>query len=582
MLFIVTAVLFFSCQKSLDYEAGAGSTPPDLSTKINSSVSGFVTDENDAAVMGASVQFGSSTITTDKYGYFEARNVQVVKEDAVVTVNKPGYFKGIKTYIATVGKSAFFRIKLMPKTIIGTINAASGGLIALPNGVSVKLVGGSIVNAASNAVYSGTVNVAAYWINPTATDLNRIMPGDLRGINIDGSLKLLQTFGMVAVELTGSAGELLQIVNGQKATLTLPIPSSLSATAPATIPLWYFDEANGLWKQEGIATKTGNMYTGEVGHFSFWNYDVPANYVQFNCTLKNSAGNPLAYTFVKITVVGTTNSGYGYTDSSGYVAGAVPNNANLLMEVFSNYGCATPLYSQTFTTTNVNVSLGVITVPTANNLATINGTVTNCASTPVTNGYILLQEGNIFTRYPLNNAGAYSFSKIFCSFPQTIILIGEDVTNSQQSANVSYVVNAGTNTVANIQACGVTTQQFINYTINGATYSFTAPADTFQYFNNNQSSISFNGYKPSPPSSSVNLGMTNTGIGVGSSQNLQYFFPSQIVDSMRITAPILVNITEYGTVGQFAAGGFTGVLTGAAPANTQYNITCNFRVRRNN
>lgn len=583
LLLIFTLSIFFSCQKDLSLEAGGTVvTPPDLSTTINSSVSGFVTDENDAAVMGATVRFGSSNSTTDKYGYFEAKNVQVVKEAAVVTVIKPGYFKGIKTYIAKEGKAAFFRIKLMPKNVIGTINAASGGIIAQPNGFSVKLVAGSIVNAATNAAYTGTVSVAGYWINPTATDLANIMPGDLRGINTDGALKLLQTFGMAAVELTGSGGELLQIVNGQKATLTLPIPSSLSATAPATIPLWYFDETNGLWKQEGSATKTGNTYVGDVGHFSFWNYDVPANYVQFNCTLKNSAGNPLAYTLVKITVVGTANSGYGYTDSSGYVGGAVPNNANLLLEVYPNYGCTTPLYSQTFTTTNVNISLGTITVPTANNLATINGTVTNCASTPVTNGYILLQEGYIFTRYPLNNAGAYSFNKIFCSFPQTITLIGEDVTNTQQSANVTYVVNAGANTVANIQACGITTQQFINYTINGATYSFTAPVDTFQYFNNNQSSISLSGYRPSPPSGNVNFSITNAGIGVGSSQNLQYFFPSQIVDSMRITTPILVNITEYGSIGQFAAGGFTGVLTGASPANTQYNVTCNFRIRRNN
>jgi hypothetical protein len=532
--------------------------------------------------MGATVQFGSSTITTDKYGYFESRNVQVVKNAAVVTVTKAGYFKGIKTYIAAEGKSAFFRIKLMPKTNIGTINAASGGIVALPNGLSVKLVAGSVVNAASNAAYSGTVNVAAYWINPIAADLNRIMPGDLRGLSTDGSLKLLQTFSMVAVELTGSAGELLQIVNGQKATLTLPIPSSLSATAAASIPLWYFDEANGLWKQEGSATKTGNTYVGDVGHFSFWNCDVPANYVQFNCTLKNSSGSPLAYTLVKITVVGTTNSGWGYTDSSGYVGGAVPGNANLVMEVFPAYGCTTPIYSQTFTTTNVNISLGVITVSTAGNLATLNGTVTNCASTPVTNGYIIVQEGGVFTRYPLSNAGAYSFSKIFCSFPQSITLIGEDITNTQQSSNVSYVVIAGANTVSNIQACGVTTQQFINYTINGANYIFTAPADTFNYFNNNQSSISFSGYKPSPPSSNVSLSMSNAGIMVGSSQNLQSFFPGQIVDSMRILTPILVNITEYGSVGQFVAGSFSGIFTGASPANIQYNTTCNFRLRRTN
>ena len=581
-VFILIAVLFFSCQKSLTYENGSSSTAPDLSTKINSSVSGFVTDENDAAVMGATAQFGTANITTDKYGYFEIKNVQVVKEVAVVTITKPGYFKGIKTYIANQDNAAFFRIKLIPKTVIGTISAASGGIVALSNGLSVKLLAGSVVNAASNATYTGPVNVAAYWINPTSADLNRIMPGDLRGINTEGSLKLLQTFGMAAVELTGAAGELLQIVNGQKATLTLPIPSSLSSSAPTTIPLWYFDEAGGLWKQEGSATKTGNNYVGDVSHFSFWNYDVPANYVQFNCTLKNSAGNPLPYTLVKVTVAGTNNSGWGYTDSSGYVGGAVPNNANLLLEVFPNYGCTTPLYSQTFTTTNVNISLGVLTVPTANNLATINGTVTNCASTPVTNGYIILLEGGIYSRYPLNNLGAYNFCKIFCSFPQTVTLIGEDVANQQQSSNVTYMVNSGTNTVANIQACGVTTQQFINYTINSTTYSFTSPADTFFYFNNNQSLISLTSYRFTPPPGNVNFWIGNVGIAVGSSQNLVTFNPSQIADSLRITTPILVNITEYGVVGQFAAGNFTGVLTGAAPANTQYNITCNFRLRRNN
>jgi hypothetical protein len=41
-----------------------------------------------------------------------------------------------------------------------------------------------------------------------------------------------------------------------------------------------------------------------------------------------------------------------------------------------------------------------------------------------------------------------------------------------------------------------------------------------------------------------------------------------------------VNITEYGAVGQFISGNFTGTLTGAAPTNTPYNIVCSFRVRR--
>jgi hypothetical protein len=35
--------------------------------------------------------------------------------------------------------------------------------------------------------------------------------------------------------------------------------------------LWSFDEAKGLWKEEGQAIKTGSNYVGDVSHFSFWN-----------------------------------------------------------------------------------------------------------------------------------------------------------------------------------------------------------------------------------------------------------------------------------------------------------------------
>ena len=56
-------------------------TPADLTTKVNAAkVSGFVTDENNAPVVGASVKMGTTaTTTTDDYGYFEVRNAEVVK-----------------------------------------------------------------------------------------------------------------------------------------------------------------------------------------------------------------------------------------------------------------------------------------------------------------------------------------------------------------------------------------------------------------------------------------------------------------------------------------------------------------------
>ena len=208
------SVSFFSCQKELSAVGnGIATLPPDLVSKINSNVSGFVTDEADKAVIGALVAAGGKTTLTDKFGYFEIRNILVVKEVAVLNVAIPGYFKAVKTWIAIENKSVFFRVKLIPKTIAGNVDAAAGGKVTLGNGLTINIPANAVVNAATNAAYTGQVNVAAYWLSPTATDLYRIMPGDLRGVDSLGGLRLLTTYGMAAIELTGAGGELLQIIS---------------------------------------------------------------------------------------------------------------------------------------------------------------------------------------------------------------------------------------------------------------------------------------------------------------------------------------------------------------------------------
>jgi len=580
-LLLFTAVLFFSCQKELSIDNGTGSLPPDLKTKISSSVSGFVTDENNAAVMGATVQFGSSATVTDKFGYFEAKNVQVVKNAAFVTVSKPGYFKGIKTYIAKEGKSAFFRIKLIPKTIVGNINGTSGGSVTLTNGLSIALPAGAVVNAATNVAYTGTVNVAAFWINPEAADLNKIMPGDLRGIDKDGSLKLLQTFGMAAVELTGASGELLQITAGKKATLTLAIPSSLSATAPASIPLWYFDESNGLWKEEGNATKTGNTYVGDVSHFSFWSYSLPGPYVQFDCTLKDVAGNPIPNVFVQIQLAGTFNQGHGHTDASGFVSGLVTANAQLVFYVSPTFGCGAPIYSQTFTTTNANISLGVITIS-SNFMATISGTITDCNNNPVTNGDILMSSSWGFHRYAVTNTGAFSYSVILCnSNPVPITFIAEDQAAQQQSALYNTSIVVGLNNIGNLQACNISNAEFINYSIDGTNYSITVPPDTLNYypvFPNNVPHMIINGGQI-VGSNTAYIYVDWSAVTLNSLQPLAAFGLAQM-PNVSFQNPINVHITEYGIIGEFVSGNFTGVFTDNAPPNATHNVTCSFRIRR--
>ena len=587
----ISLITLWSCQKSLNDFGISGDQIPDLTTKVNASVSGFVTDENNQAVSGATVKFGNATIMTDEYGYFSFSLNNVIKNAAMVSVTYPGYFKGIKTFIAEEGKSAFFRIQLLPKTTAGSFNATSGGVVSLPNGMSINFPSNAISDftSSNSTPYSGTVNVSVHWLNPTAPNLAQIMPGDLRGIDSDGALKVLQTYGMAAVELTGDAGQVLNITTGQSATITFPLPASIAGTAPATIPLWYFDENLGLWKQEGSATKTGNTYVGSVSHFSFWNCDVPSNYVQFNCTVVDGDGAPVAFAWVKISEVSNPyNAGYGLTDSSGYVHGAVPNNTSLKLEVFNDFSCGTPVYTQTFSTTNTNISLGTITIPISSiNLANVTGTVTDCSNAPVNNGYVMMLKNSSYYRYALDNAGAFDFSTIICNGSESVTFIGEDRNSMQQSSPLIYTLNNGINAVGNLQACGVSTQQFINYTINGVSYSITAPTDSIFSFVNLQTiqsriEVHGNAIVPGNPNSYRNISFyfTQSGIASGSTQNLVGYYTSDISDSTIITSPIPVNITEYGIVGEYISGNYSGTIFGGAPTNTPYVISGSFRVRR--
>ncbi len=579
----IPVIFFYSCQKELTGE-GIALNPPNLTTKINASVSGFVTDENELAVDGAVVDFGSSSTSTDKYGFFEFNNVSVIKEASVVSVATPGYFKGIKTFIATPGKAAFFRIKLLPKTIVGTINANIGGNVALINGLVVSLPANAVVNSITNATYAGQVNVAAHWISPTSPELNRIMPGDLRGTDTAGALKILTTYGMAAVELTGTGGELLQIATGKKATLTFPLPPVLTASAPTSIPLWYFQETTGLWQEQGMAIKTGNSYVGQVSHFSFWNCDVPSNYVRFSCTITNAKGIPVQNALVKVSVVNNPqNAGLGYTDSSGYTGGAVPANATLLLEVFSEYNCLTGLYAKNFTTTTSNVSLGKIVIPIANS-STISGNVNDCANAPVTNGYLLMYKDGLNYFKPLTKTGTFNFTTTLCASSSNATFIAEDKTALKASDAIPVTLIAGAKDLGTLIACKISTQQFINYTVNGVSYSFTAPLDNLNQYakpqNTPPSVIITASAMNSNSTQQLGLYFLQSGIGVNSSQSLISFNCPQITTMATIPNPITVKITEYGAIGQFIAGNFTGTLTGPAPGNMAYNVTCSFRVRR--
>jgi hypothetical protein len=208
------------------------------------------------------------------------------------------------------------------------------------------------------------------------------MPGTMLGINATDEVKALVTYGMMAVELRGNAGQELNLAPNKEATLHFPLPSSVTG-APESIDLWSMDEQTGFWRLEGTAAKVGNEYVASVGHFSFWNCDIPHTYVQLKGDLVDENGDPVANQTVNVQTGGVLGSASAITDANGHFEGFVPDLVNLTLTVVDI--CQDQLYTSNLGSLTSNTDLGDIVIATQA-MTTITGSAEDCSGGPLTNG----------------------------------------------------------------------------------------------------------------------------------------------------------------------------------------------------
>lgn len=580
ILFAITIVAWYGCNKT-------DTTPPvikpdPLEEKVTASINGRVIDETGKPVSNAAVQSGTSATSTDINGAFRFNNIQLSKNAGYVQVEKDGYFKSGRTIFSSTGNVNNIEIKLIPKTEVGNFQVAAGGNVNIASGTSVNFPANGIINKATNTAYSGTVKVFGAYLNPEDPNLALIMPGNLTGITTENEQKILQTYGMIVAELEGSNGEKLNLASGKTATITLPIPSSLQANAPATIPLWYFSDSLGIWKEEGTATKQGNAYTGTVSHFSFWNCDVPANFVNLKMTLKNQNQELLpGYRVLLINKQNNSHS-FGYTDSSGTVNGPVPINAPIEMAVYNK--CGTELYNQTIGPFASATDLGVVTVNTpAPGTIVVSGSVAKCNQSAVANGIVDFYLDGIGYRAAVNN-GNYSITIQRCAtLPSTLTIVASDIDASQQGNVSELQVTSGSYT-ANLVACGTSTLQFINFSIGGNIFNFIPPNDSLTAWRNG-STTNIDAYRQGRDSANyqyTSFKLAGNAAPGTYSMSTNTFILSKAIPSTieyKMEGAINITITEYGGPGEYVAGSFTGNFR-ERYSNAVVSGTCSFRIRR--
>ncbi len=548
--------------------------PPVSDKKVKAGVQGIVTDANNDPLAGARVLCGDQNTTTDKYGAFRFQNVDMTEAAAVVTVQKAGYFNGIRTFrVTAAGREQFIQVQLLAKTTAGTFDATAGGVVAASNAQFI-FVPNQVLDAA-NKPYKGKATLAYAFINPESSDFADIMPGDLRAVNDKNELVALQSFGMMALELQGESGEKLHLDGSNNVTFRMVIPATLRNTAPAAIPLWHFNESTGLWEQEGSAEKMGDSYVGTVKHFSFWNCDAQFPVVNFKAIFQDDQHHPLANTLVQITR-NNNSSTYGYTDETGEVSGLVPANEQVTISMKDKCGKVIFTKNAGPWSTDVNAGTFSVAISPSSRIA-VSGKVTSCDGAAVTKGVVNIQVNGVHYATAIQN-GNYAAAILRCATgTATVVLNPVDETAGKMSTS-TFQLAPGDYT-RDLQACDVIQASAVSLVVEGKTLALTTPTDSILFSNDRSDSTTVGSYtisaaQKTSPSNQTTFELPNLQTGTSVSR----YFSISMDGNNYYGQTVSITITRTGVAGEYVEGTFSGNLQ-KIPGNTTVPVSGSFKVR---
>ncbi|WP_452598313.1 hypothetical protein [Pontimicrobium sp. MEBiC01747] len=466
---ILIFLIILSCKKDDDYTSDNNSineqaisdtefAENNFGSLVKSSFIGEIVNEDGGRVNNAQVIIGGISTYTDHNGIFVLNEVNVYENFALIKATKEGYVLGSKVIIPDQNGVNNIKITLLKKDIIGSVNSGENSEISLPNGSKVTFQGDFIRD--NGTPYSGQVDVVMHYLEPNEANIFTEMPGMLFGMRGDGTASAMETYGMLSINLFTPSGESLNISETSSSNIEFPI-SSTHQNSPSEVPLWYFDEEVGYWKEQGKALKSGNKYIAEVSHFSWWNCDIPFNYINFCYTLLDgTTTNELSNINVEII---RNNTGelifYGTTNINGTECGIIPINEEITFNIYGNDECVeTIVYSETLGPylSNVSETINVTNLPSELQTTLLTGTLNTCSG-GITNGYALIYESGAS---PYSNSEIVSIIDGTINYPMTYCvgsnytMIVLDIESSLISEEIAIIPNTAVTTIEEVNVCG--------------------------------------------------------------------------------------------------------------------------------
>ncbi len=471
VVYLLLLLTLAACEKdeTITFTSETSLNPGQL-LPVQISVYGHLTDNQGDIVANALVTVGNRSTRTDQEGLWRIDDATVGSGMGYLTFASPDHIFGSRTIYARQGQTYKVDVQLLSLDQQFAVNAATGGTVQIPGSEATVTFPAAAFAKTNGASVSGEVTVVAHYLDPSLPATFEQMPGDLRGREAgdNGEFTLLTSYGMMAVELFDASGTKVQLDSGKLATLRMPIPAKARTSAPGTIPLWYFDDARGYWIEEGSATRQGNVYVGQVSHFSFWNADIPNTFVQLcgsisfeRVILSKNSTFPFEITL--------TNPRWGirtgFVDSTGVFCGFVPIGETFILEVTGD--CDRPIYTQQIGPFTKDTRLEPITIKPGEGSGILISGLAVCDGEIIRDGAAYLRQRNQITSAKIGPDGRFTVNLLSC-YTDSVSLTLFDYASGERSAPRNYAPSSFID-AQEIEVCNTASlpKEYVKLTVNG-------------------------------------------------------------------------------------------------------------------
>jgi hypothetical protein len=522
-------------------------------------------------VSNAKINLGTTEAYTDASGLCYMTDAMVAKSSYLI-VEKEGYFHASRRFYPSEGSAHYLKIVLLSNSRIAFFNTKDGAILPVEDHATIRFPAEGYI-LANGKTYDGIVVVSAKTIAADDLHLSFKMPGDLVGINGDGKFGALGSLGMIAVEMKTPDGDKLEFADGAQATLEMIIPSSMTDKAPSSIPLWYFDEVEGIWKEEGIATKSGDRYIGSVNHFSFWNCDAWFETISWGASFTYEDGSPASQVKVCITIESLSAANCAYTDSDGVVQGMVAANEVLHLEVYGR--CGQEIFASDIGPYTYEYFYGPVSLSDPTAQSQVSGYAYDCDLKPLVNGYVKISTGSE-SYYTVPDAQTGAFKAVVSGCVQGLVYAFAFNPNESYSKIFSapFASHVEIDTLSTCRDL----EEYALIQIEG----FANPI----YFDSLElrTDVDYTSIRAYGIGENI-LGIWFQGVSVGSYypvyRDTISFYGYADAIQFKNEGPLLITIDSYGEIGELVSGRIQGkVTTSEYNYIPEYMMTGSFSVRR--